>query len=87
MPIVTNDKVLRKLFSFFALPHYVWIAPNGLILAQSSDVFITKENIANTLLPIRAEEARLQGNAHAAFNLYMQKPSAELLQIISSIEK
>lgn len=84
LPVITGDHIFNRLFRFLYIPHYVWVAPNGLILAESSDWFITKENIANTLLPIRAEEKRLQGNRYADFNLYMQKPTKELLQSLSS---
>ena len=85
LPVITDDRVLSKLFRFMYIPHYVWIAPNGLIMAESSDYFITKENIENTLIPIRAEEARLQGNKLADFNLHMQKPDKALLQLLSLI--
>lgn len=84
LPVVTGDRVFSRLFRFMYIPHYVWIAPNGLILAESSDWFITRENIANTLLPIRAEEKRLRGNKYADFNLHMQKPTKELLQSLST---
>jgi thiol-disulfide isomerase/thioredoxin len=82
LPVVAADRILSKLFRFRYIPHYVWIAPNGLIMAESSDWFITKENIENTLLPIRTEETRLLGNKLADFNLHMQKPDKELLQLL-----
>jgi thiol-disulfide isomerase/thioredoxin len=85
LPIITNDRVLKRMFRFTYIPHYVWLAPNGLILAESSDYFINKENIVNTLVPIREEEVRLQGKRYADFNLHMQKPTKELLQLLSSI--
>jgi thiol-disulfide isomerase/thioredoxin len=83
LPIITNDRVFRKLFRFTYIPHYVWLAPNGLILAQASDCFISQENIANALISVRAEEQRLHGNKYADFNLHMQKPAKELLQLLS----
>lgn len=86
LPVITGDRVLSRMFRFIYIPHYVWLAPNGLILAESSDCFISKENIANALVPIRTEEARLQGNKYADFNLHMQKPTKELLQLLSSID-
>ncbi len=86
LPIITNDQFLKKMFHFRYIPHFVWIAPNGLIMAQSSDFFINSENIANTLVPIRAEEIRLQGNRNADFNLQMQKPTKELQKFLSLID-
>ena len=86
LPVITNDQVLSRMFRFTYIPHYVWLAPNGLILAESSDYFINKENIVNTLVPIREEEARLHGKRYADFNLHMQKPTKELLQLLSSID-
>lgn len=86
LPIVADDKWVRKLFTFTYIPHYIWIAPNGVILAESSSHFISKENIANTLLPIRAEEERLKGKKYAYINLHMKKPTAEFLQKLSLIK-
>jgi thiol-disulfide isomerase/thioredoxin len=83
LPVITGDRVLSRLFRFTYIPHYVWLAPNGLILAESSDYFITKETIVNTLVPIRAEEKRLEGNKYADLNLHMQKPTKEFLQLLS----
>ncbi len=85
LPILTGDDLLTKMFRFSYIPHYVWLAPNGLIMAESSDYFITKENIANTLIPVRAEEARLKGNRYSDFNLHMQKPDRKLLQVLTLI--
>lgn len=83
LPVITDDSTFRKLFRFRSIPHYVWLAPNGLIMAQSSDYFINKDNIENTLIPIRKEEARLQGNKYADRNLYMLKPTKEFLELLS----
>lgn len=85
LPIATGDDLLNKMFRFSYIPHYVWLAPNGLIMAESSDYFITKENIANTLIPIRKEETRLKGNKYADFNLHMQKPDKKLLEAFNLI--
>lgn len=87
LPIITDDQVFSKMFRFTYIPHYVWLAPNGLILAYSSDYFINKENIVNILVPIREEEARLQGKKYADFNLHMQKPTKEFLDKLVIIEE
>lgn len=86
LPIITGDSAFCKLFRFTYIPHYVWLAPNGQILAESSDYFINKENILNLLVPIRAEEKRLQGNKYADVNLRMLPPTQELLQQLSLID-
>lgn len=83
LPVMVDDSAYISLFRFIYIPHYVWIAPNGTILAQSADCFINAENIANTLLPIRAEEKRLKGNKYADLNLRMLKPGKELLELLS----
>jgi thiol-disulfide isomerase/thioredoxin len=87
LPIVIADRVLHRLFRFSYVPHYVWIAPNGLILAQTSDNLINKGAIVNALKPFRKEEARLKGNKYADFNLHLQKPSTEealLLKLLNN---
>lgn len=83
LPVVVDDKIFYKLFRFRSIPHYVWLAPNGEVLAESNDYFITSENILNTLLPIRAEEKRLRGNKYAEINTKMQKPAPEIQKILS----
>lgn len=83
LPIIAEDSAFSRLFRFRAIPHYVWLAPNGSVLAESNSFFITKDNILNTLLPIREEEKRLEGNKYADVNLKMQKPSEELLERLS----
>lgn len=82
LPIVTGDRVLASMFRFSYIPHYVWIAPNGQILAESSSSFISKENIINALAPLRAEEKRLEGMESTDFNLHMQEPDKNILQLL-----
>lgn len=86
LPVVTSDSAFSKLFRFSYIPHYVWIAPNGLILSESSDWFINKQNIINVLKPVREEEKRLKGNKYADVNLHMLQPTRELLQQLSLID-
>lgn len=87
LPIIFGDELFSKLFRFSYLPHYVWVAPNGRIMGQTSHEFITKENLANTLLPIRKEEQRLKGNKYADINLKMPKPSQAMLRVLSIINQ
>lgn len=86
-PIMTNAQVFSRMFRFTYIPHYVWIAPNGMILAQTGQFFITPENISNTLIPIRKEEVRLQDNKFADQNLKMLKPSEYILRALSIINQ
>lgn len=40
LPVIYGDSVLVQLFRHRSVPHYAWIAPNGELLAQTSDMFI-----------------------------------------------
>ncbi|WP_158639613.1 TlpA family protein disulfide reductase [Arachidicoccus ginsenosidivorans] len=83
-PIVIRDKSLRQLFRFKFVPHYVWIAPNGLILAQTSDNLINKEAILKALAPFRVLEKRLKGLKSTNYGLHMQPPSQELSILLNN---
>lgn len=45
IPIVTDDQVLSSLFRYRFIPHYVWIAPTGEIMGQTSEAYINYESI------------------------------------------
>jgi thiol-disulfide isomerase/thioredoxin len=49
VPCITNDHVLGKLFPHAFVPHYVWISPDGKVLAFTADFDVTKENIESVL--------------------------------------
>lgn len=69
-PIVTGDYLLNKMFKHLYNPHYVWLAPDGTLLAQTSQEFINKEVIAQMLSAIRNNEAFLKAEKfpNDAFN-------------------
>ncbi len=45
LPFVVNEKVLHALFPHQALPHYVWISPEGKFLGYTALDGMTEENI------------------------------------------
>jgi thiol-disulfide isomerase/thioredoxin len=49
VPIVTNDKVLRKMFPHQTLPHFVWIGADGTVKAITGLEEITAVNIQKIL--------------------------------------
>ena len=60
IPVVTSDDLLHRLFRFQFIPHYVWLMPNGTILAQTSEDFINAAIIRETLHAIRKKEEELK---------------------------
>lgn len=60
MPIVTTDGLLHKLFKYKYIPHYVWISPNGEVLAQTNETFINQSTIERVLRKIDARNQRMK---------------------------
>ncbi|WP_158639509.1 TlpA family protein disulfide reductase [Arachidicoccus ginsenosidivorans] len=60
LPSITAGTLYNKLFWKYYYPHYVWIAPNGTIIAQTSDTQINAETIAATIKNIRMEENKIK---------------------------
>ncbi|ERM80615.1 hypothetical protein P872_12640 [Rhodonellum psychrophilum GCM71 = DSM 17998] len=49
MPMVVGDNTLRLLFPHKTLPHYVWIDPQGLVIATTFESELTEHNIRKYL--------------------------------------
>ena len=60
IPVVTNDRLLYQLFPFKFIPHYVWLMPNGTLLAQTSEDFIDEAVIRTMLKAVNAKEQELK---------------------------
>lgn len=58
LPILANDSLFKNLFAFTYIPHYVWIAPNGKILAQSSHSMVSRQTIESLTSWIDADYKR-----------------------------
>ncbi|MBD8490073.1 redoxin domain-containing protein [Echinicola sp. CAU 1574] len=54
MPIAVSDNTLRQLFPHRTLPHYVWIAQDGKVLAITGPEEVTEANIAQAIKTGRA---------------------------------
>lgn len=48
-PIVVEDTALGKAFRHEYDPHYAWLFPDGKIIGQTSEHFVTAENITALL--------------------------------------
>lgn len=49
LPEIIEDKVLNAMFSHRSLPHYVWIDPDGKVIAITDYVEVTSERIKNAI--------------------------------------
>jgi len=83
IPIVTQDKLLSQLFRHWYIPHYVWIASTGKILAQTSLSMIDSNSIAVAIRWIKADIATLRSYHYSPDQLTFQKPSAEIVQLFN----
>lgn len=85
MPVVTDDKLLHKLFRFHYIPHYVWLAPNGNILAQTSEININKAAILEAVRWLKEDEQRLKTDNLSADYFRYQKPSVNIDEILKAV--
>lgn len=76
MPIVTTDVLLNKMFAHFYNPHYVWLAPDGTLLAQTSEDFIGKETIEQILKTIHDRDAHLHSENFPSSTFRFPPPDA-----------
>ncbi|MGE9313203.1 TlpA family protein disulfide reductase [Niabella sp. CJ426] len=59
IPIITNDSLLSSYIRRGYNPHYAWVAPDGVLLAQTNITFINREMISQYLkTTINAVEQR-----------------------------
>ena len=49
LPVVTADRFLHESFGQLYNPHYVWIAPDGRVLAETDSSFVSAEQISALL--------------------------------------
>lgn len=82
MPIVTHDRLLRRLFKFKYIPHYVWLSPNGKVMAQTNDKFISQSTITDILNQIDADHARMKKQNWPADMYGFPKPKFDFLEIL-----
>lgn len=57
LPVIVEDTLLRKAFRQLSNPHYVWILPDGKIVGQTAQQFLTAENIRGLLTEIAKRKA------------------------------
>lgn len=55
IPIITKDSLLRKYIRRRYNPHYAWIAPDGVLLAQTSATFVTQDVVAAYLKTMQSD--------------------------------
>lgn len=77
IPIVTTDRLLCRLFRFKFIPHYVWLMPNGTMLAQTSEDFIHAAAIRQILKAIREKEQELKADGFGKEMFHFPRLSAK----------
>ncbi|TKB98638.1 TlpA family protein disulfide reductase [Pedobacter cryophilus] len=49
LPLILNDHQLKPLFPFTSIPHYVWISPEGKLLAITGAAELNREQVSQSL--------------------------------------
>lgn len=75
-PIVTEGKLAIKLFGHYSIPYFIWMAPNGEMLAQTSGTFINRAAINAALAAIREKEEHLRAGHHSR-DMFFFPPATE----------
>ena len=78
IPIVTSDILIQQMFKHSALPHFAWLGPDGLLLAQSTVSMLNREGIKATLYDIQKRKDDL-GRGHFPEN-YFHFPKPNIAQ-------
>ncbi|WP_300601653.1 hypothetical protein [Niabella sp.] len=55
VPVIIKDSLLSKFIRRRYNPHYAWVAPDGMLLAQTSATFVTEEVVAAYLRTMLAD--------------------------------
>lgn len=86
IPVVTGDRVLNKLFRYRYIPHFVWIAPDGRVLAQTSHAFIDQMVVSQVLRSDSAYKADLIQN-HYTKDAFTYPPlTKKMLELIYQLK-
>jgi len=86
MPIVTTDRLLRKLFRFQFIPHYIWITPNGRFLGQTSETFIDSHVISKVLKDMEVYEERLKREGWPPSMYGFPKADIDFIKLLKSLK-
>lgn len=62
LPIVTSDILISQMFRHTFVPHYVWLAPDGGLLAQTLATMINTETLLSVISGIRQREEDLRSD-------------------------
>lgn len=58
IPVITNDTLLQKYIHKQYNPHYAWIAPDNVLIAQTSSSFVTAEILKTYLSQMKYQVDR-----------------------------
>ncbi|TMI63730.1 MAG: redoxin domain-containing protein [Bacteroidetes bacterium] len=53
LPIIVEDSMLAKVFPHYGIPHEVWLAPNGEVLAITKHEYVSEENFAAVISGVK----------------------------------
>jgi len=77
IPMVTSDNLIRNMFWYRTVPHFIWISPGGRIIAQTAADMLNKASIETALNAIDQSERHIRGlmNSEDALRYLVPKPA------------
>lgn len=74
LPVITSDIMLNKMFPHRYNPHYVWLAPGGEVLAETTSLSINKKSVEAMLAAVMADRKRRKERGYPMERLRYTKP-------------
>ena len=76
IPIVTSDILIQQMFAHIFLPHYVWLGPDGLLMAQTTASMVSREVIQTALAEIQKRKDHLDERHFSEKYFQFPEPNA-----------
>ncbi|MGF7229957.1 TlpA family protein disulfide reductase [Arachidicoccus sp.] len=82
LPIIYSDSTICCLFRHHAVPHYVWLAPNGAFLAQTEQQFITPQIVEQVSNRVVGLQKQMRKEHFSEVMLTYPPPGKKLIEVI-----
>lgn len=81
MPVIAGDILLNKMFAHTYNPHFVWLAPDGSLLAQTGEELINATVISQMLENLASHEAYLKNKTFLPPKFFKYPPLTEVQKL------
>ena len=79
LPVIYGDSVLVHLFRHHSVPHYVWLSPNGMLLAQTGSEYMNALFLQNMAEEVFHQQQNMRKYNLSEVMMHYPKPTEVLL--------